>query len=105
VKCLDYYLVANGITEENNAKEVAILLSNCGPAVYRIIRSLVDTETRKEIKYNNLFATLSACYDPKPSPINSAEVQVLQSDQAKGETICSSRNPQLQKILYEILNL
>jgi len=49
VECLNYYLVANGITDEHDVKKVMILMSNCRPTVYRILRSLVDAETRQEI--------------------------------------------------------
>jgi len=48
VERLDYYLVANGVTNEHDAKKVAILMSNCGPTVYGTIRSLVDAEARKK---------------------------------------------------------
>ena len=68
VECLNYYLVANGVTDED-AKKVAILMSNCGPTVYGTIRSLVDAEARKGIKYKDLIAILTAHFDLKSSPI------------------------------------
>jgi len=48
VERLDYYLVANEV--EDDAKKVAILMSNSGPTVYGTIHNLVDAETRKGIK-------------------------------------------------------
>ena len=51
-----YYLVANGV--EDDAKKVAILMSNSVPTVYGTIRSLVDAEARKGIKYKDLIAIL-----------------------------------------------
>ena len=66
VERLDYYLVANGV--EDDAKKVAILMSNTrsnsGPTVYGTIRSLVDAEARKGIKYKDLIAILTAHFDP-----------------------------------------
>ena len=47
VERLDYYLVANGVTEEHDTKKVAILMSNCGPTVYGTIRSLVDADRQE----------------------------------------------------------
>jgi len=49
VERLDYHLVANEV--EDNAKKVAIFMSNSGPTVHGTIRSLEDAETRKGIKY------------------------------------------------------
>ena len=41
---LNYYLIANEIID--GAKKCAILMPGCGPLAYKIIRSLVNTETR-----------------------------------------------------------
>ena len=37
---LDHYFIANDVKDE--AKQRSILLSVCGPATYKLIRSLVD---------------------------------------------------------------
>ena len=86
VERLDYYLVANGI--EDDAKKVAILMSNGGPTVYGTIRSLVDAEARKGIKYKDLIAILTAHFDPKPSPIVQ-RFKFYNRARAKGETIAA----------------
>ena len=86
VERLDYYLVANGV--EDDAKKVAILMSNSGPTVYGTIRSLVDAEARKGIKYKDLIAILTAHFDPKPSPIVQ-RFKFYNRARAKGETIAA----------------
>ena len=67
VERLNYYLIANEVTED--AKKCAILMSCCGPTTYKTIRSLVDSETRKTIKYPELIDLLTSHYNPKPSSI------------------------------------
>ena len=64
---LNYYFVVNDITTDK--KQVAILLSACGPATFKTIESVVDAETLKDIKYADLVKTLSEHYDPVPSSI------------------------------------
>ena len=41
----------------------------CGPTTYKTIRSLVDSETRKNIKYSELIDLLTSHYNAKPSSI------------------------------------
>ena len=67
VERLNYYLIANEVTED--AKKCAILMSGCGPTTYKTIRSLVDSETRKTIKYSELIDLLTSHYNPRPSSI------------------------------------
>ena len=67
VERLNYYLIANEVKED--AKKCAILMSGCGPTTYKIIRSLVDSETRKTIKYSELIYLLMSHYNPRPSSI------------------------------------
>jgi len=86
VEYLDYYLVENEV--ENDANKVAILMSNNGPTVYGTIRSLVNTETRKGIKYKDLIAILTAHFDPKPSPIVQ-RFKFYNRVRAKGESIAT----------------
>ena len=67
VERLNYYLIANEVTDD--AKKCAILMSCCGPMTYKTIHSLVDSETRKTIKYSELIDLLTSHYNPKPSSI------------------------------------
>ena len=67
VECLNYYLITNEVTED--AKKCAILISGCGPTMYKTIRSLVDSETRKTIKYSELIDMLTSHYNPRPSSV------------------------------------
>jgi len=53
--------------------------------IYGTICGLVDAEARREIKYNNLIATLTAHFDPKPSSIVK-RFKFYNHVQAKGET-------------------
>ena len=64
---LNYYVIANEVTTDK--KKVAILLSACGQATFKTISSLVDADTLKGIKYNDLIQVLSEHYDPAPSSI------------------------------------
>ena len=61
-------------------------MSNSGPTVYGTIRSLVDAEARKRIKYKDLIAILAAHFGPKPSPLVQ-RFKFYNLIQAKGETI------------------
>ena len=67
VERLNYYLIANDVSDDK--KKCAILMSGCGPAVYKTIRSLVDADTRQTIKYDELLTLLANHFDPKPSSI------------------------------------
>jgi len=67
IERLDYYLIANEVFDD--AKKCAMLMSGCGPTVYKIIPSLVDVETRKTIKYAKLVKILVKHFNPKPSSI------------------------------------
>ena len=67
MECLNYYLIANEVKED--AKKCAILMSGCGPTTYKIIRRLVDSETRKTIKYSKLIDLLTSHFNPRPLSI------------------------------------
>ena len=67
VECLNYYLIDNKVTED--AKKCAILMSGCGPTTYKTIRSLVDSETWKTIKYSELIDLLMSHCNSRPSSI------------------------------------
>ena len=62
VERLNYYLITNEVTVDT--KKCAILMSCCGPTTYKTIRSLVDSETRKTIKYSELIDLLTSHYNP-----------------------------------------
>ena len=64
VEHLNYYLIANEVTD--NAKKCAILMSRCGLINYKMIRSLMDSETRKIVKYNDLIEIVTSHFDAKP---------------------------------------
>ena len=64
---LNYYLITNEIIED--AKKCAILMSGYGPTTYKTIRSLMDSETSKTIKYSELINLLMSHYNPRPSSI------------------------------------
>ena len=56
--------------------------------MYGTIRSLVDAEAWKGIKYKDLIALLSAHFDPKSSPIVQ-RFKFYNHIRAKGETIAT----------------
>ena len=64
---LQYYFVANDVTSEEKKK--AIFLSVCGPATYRLIRSLVAPAQPNSKSYADLVQLVRDHYQPKPSPI------------------------------------
>ena len=65
---LDHYFVANGVSDENKKRSILITVS--GPAVYKLLKSLVGTdEVIKTKSFDNLVKTSKAHYDPKPSII------------------------------------
>ena len=59
--------MANEITEE--AKKRAILLSSCGTATYKTIRSVVAPMKPTEVAFDELVRKVKEHYLPKPSPI------------------------------------
>ena len=67
VKHLQQYLEANKI--EDADQQQAVLLSVCGPATYRLIRSLVSPKKPTELKFAELVEVMQKHYDPKPSVI------------------------------------
>ena len=86
VEHLQQYLAANKI--KNADQQRAVLLSVCGPATYRVIRSLVSPKKPTELKFGELVEVLQKHYDPKPS----VTVQCYQfntRNRLTGETIAS----------------
>ena len=86
VERLNYYLIANEVTDDT--KKCAILMSGCGPTTYKTIRSLVDSETRKTIKYNDLVEIVTSHFDPKPSSIVQ-RFKFYNRSREKGESIAT----------------
>lgn len=85
VERLNYYLIANDVSEDT--KKCAILMSGCGPTVYKIIRSLVDADTRKTIKYDELLTLLADHFDLSLHPLY--RFKFYNRIRAKGETIAA----------------
>lgn len=64
---LGHYFIANDVATD--AKKRSILLSECGPATYKLLRSLVGAERLTTDSYADLVTALKSHYDPKPSVI------------------------------------
>ena len=64
---LESYFVANDITTA--AKKRAVLLSSCGTATYKTIRSIVAPEKLTNMAYAELTKKVREHFSPKPSPI------------------------------------
>ena len=65
---LTYYFVATSIT--NADRQRSTLLSICGPATYRLLRSLVGSVAEINVKsFEKLIGVLKEHYDPRPSVI------------------------------------
>ena len=86
VEHLNYYLIANEVTDDT--KKCAILMSGCGPMTYKTICSLVDSETCKTIKYNDLVGIVTSHFDPKPSSIVQ-RFKFYNRSREKGESIAT----------------
>ena len=66
---LDNYFKANGVTDSK--KKHGILLSMCGPTVYKLMRDLTAPSLPKEKTYKQLTELASNHRHPKPSVIMS----------------------------------
>ena len=64
---LGHYFAANEI--ESGEKKRAVLLTVVGAATYKLLRSLVAPAKPGEKSYDELITTLSAHFNPSPSPI------------------------------------
>ena len=64
---LTFYLSTNGITTD--AKKRAILLSCCGSATFRLLRSLVLPRALEEFSFDKLMAKVKENKEPQPSVI------------------------------------
>ena len=63
---LSYYLIANGISD--NAKKRAILIS-CGPAIFRLIKSLVFPNSLTDFSFAQLVQKVQVHRESKTSTI------------------------------------
>ena len=66
-ECLQNYFIANDIKSE--AKQLAILLSVCGPRTYKLIRSLLSPQEPKDVSFADIVKQMTDHYQPKPSII------------------------------------
>ena len=67
IERLEQYFAANEITD--NGKKRAILLSACGAATYRLIRTLVSPSKPGEKSFTEIVKLVSDHHNPKPSAI------------------------------------
>ena len=67
IEQLENYFVVNDIT--TTAKKRAILLSSCGTAAYKTIRSVVAPTKPTEVEYKDLVQKVQEHYTPAPSAI------------------------------------
>ena len=67
IEQLENYFVANDI--DSAAKKRAILLSSCGTAAYKTIRSILAPQKPTEVDYAELVKQVKQHYVPKPSEI------------------------------------
>ena len=67
IERLTQYFVANDVNDAE--KKRAILLSACGPATFKLIRSLIGAEVLATTSYTDIVARMKEHYDPKPSVI------------------------------------
>ena len=67
IERLENYFVAHEITDA--AKQRAMLLSQCGSATYKLVRSLVAPQKPNEVEYAALVKRINEHFGPKPSVI------------------------------------
>ena len=67
VERLDQYFVGNDVA--SNVKKRAILLSNCGPQTYQLLKNLLAPEKPNTLDYSELVEVLRRHWQPKPSKI------------------------------------
>ena len=64
---LDFYFVANGITEDETKK--AIFITVVGTHTYSLLKSLLQPQTPRTASLDDMKAALEAHFSPKPSSI------------------------------------
>lgn len=67
VERLEFFCTANGIQDKERKK--AILLSVCGAATYRLIRSLLAPEKPESAGYDDLVKKVKDHVNPKPTSV------------------------------------
>ena len=75
IECLDNFFVAHDITEANKKQA---LLSECGAATYKVIRSIVTLQKPNELEYATLVKKIQKYFVPKPSIIIEFNTRVRQ---------------------------
>ena len=71
-----YYFTANGITD--GARKRAILISCCGPATFRLMKSLVFPEQLDDFSFQQLVEKVKLHREPKVSITRSIIVRRFQ---------------------------
>ena len=67
VERLQFYFTANGIKDDS--KKRAVLLSNCGPSTFRLLRSIVLPAPLTDFSFSELVSKMKAHREPRPSVI------------------------------------
>lgn len=80
-KRLEHYFVANTIASEDIQR--AILLTNVGPATYRLIKTLSLPRKPTDYSFSDLVKIVKSHFHPKPSPI----MKRFEWSQQEGETV------------------
>ena len=63
---LGHYFVANDVDDDR--KKRSILLAACGPAAYKLIRSLIEHDSITTTSYADLVKKCTTCQESRPSP-------------------------------------
>ena len=83
---LGHYFVANKVTEAEQKR--AILLSVCGPATFKLIKSLADPSKFPTMTFVELCALVKEYHEPLPSPIVQ-RYKFNTRNRAPGETVAA----------------
>ena len=67
IECLQNYFIVYDIKSES--KQHAILLSVCGPRIYKLIHSLLSPQEPKDVTLADIIKEMTNHYLPKPSII------------------------------------
>ena len=83
---LGHYFIANKVTEAEQKR--AILLSVCGPTMFKLIKSLADPSKFPTMAFVELCALVKEYYEPLPSPIVQ-RYKFNTRNRAPGETVAA----------------
>ena len=64
---LEHYFAANGVTEVD--KKRSIFLAVCGAAMFRLLKTLTDTDSFSTMDYDGICKLGKGYFEPDPSPI------------------------------------